>query len=63
MNLLPEILWRNQGQILTPELISGILHGADFTPDNSIDVAQFALCEYKGYPKNRRSRAFSRPLP
>lgn len=49
MNLLSQILWRNQGQVLTPELISGILHGADYTPDNSIDVGQFAPCEYNGY--------------
>jgi hypothetical protein len=27
---LAEILWRNQGQALTPELIVGVLHGAQY---------------------------------
>lgn len=31
-----DILWSNQGQRLTPELIVGILHGATTQPDNAL---------------------------
>ncbi len=36
--MIREILWRNQGQVLTPELIVGILAGVEFRPDNSIPL-------------------------
>lgn len=49
MNNLPDILWRNQGQTLTPELIHGILAGAAFRPFRGIDVAQFGQKECNGF--------------
>lgn len=39
--VLHEVLWRNQGQVLTPELIIGILQGAQFEPPRYIDLQQF----------------------
>lgn len=49
MNNLPDILWRNQGQALTPELIHGVLAGAAFRPFRGIDVAQFGQKECNGF--------------
>jgi L-amino acid N-acyltransferase YncA len=49
MSNLNEIMWRNQGQVLTPELIHGILSGAAYKPFRGIDVAQFKPVEYKGF--------------
>jgi hypothetical protein len=46
--MIEQILWRNQGQVLTPELIVGILHGCNFTPDNSVASLGIAPMEYKG---------------
>lgn len=43
---LHEILWRNQGNVLTPELIVGILQGAAMIQDRSIDLAQFGTEDY-----------------
>lgn len=47
--MLHEILWRNQGQVLTPELIVGILQGAAYVPDRYIDFSTVEPREYKGY--------------
>jgi len=41
MNYLAGILWRNQGQVLTPELILGLLQGATMPPPAFIPVEQF----------------------
>jgi len=41
MNNPHEILWRNQNQILTPELIVGILHGLNPAPQDNALAAQF----------------------
>jgi hypothetical protein len=40
--MISEILWRNQGNVLTPELIVGLIHGISFAPDRSIPLDQFA---------------------
>lgn len=44
-----EILWRNEGQVLTPELIVGILHGVMQKDDNALilSLGEFTD-EYKG---------------
>jgi hypothetical protein len=37
MDGLAEILWRNHGQVLTPELIAGVLHAATPPPPETLD--------------------------
>lgn len=37
--MIADILWRNQGQVLTPELIVGIVHAANFVPDMGVDFS------------------------
>lgn len=49
MTQLNDILWRNQGQVLTPELIAGILQGAAYVPPRYIDFAPFEPAEYNGF--------------
>jgi len=46
---LHDILWRNSGQVLTPELIVGILQGASFQPERHVDFSEIAPVDYKGY--------------
>jgi hypothetical protein len=46
---LHEVLWRNQGQLLTPELIVGIIQGASYVPPRFIDFTDTKPREYKGY--------------
>lgn len=36
--MLHDILWRNQGQVLTPELILGILQGNEYTPEKFLPL-------------------------
>ncbi len=50
MNPLLDILARNQGQVLTPELITGILHSFDLAlPDQVYSVLPFrTVAEYAG---------------
>jgi hypothetical protein len=49
MNHLASILWRNQGQVLTPEMILGLLQGASMPPPAFIPVDQFAPQECGSY--------------
>lgn len=49
MSQLADILWRNAGQVLTPELVAGILQGAAFVPPAYIDVAQFETVSCGSY--------------
>ena len=36
---LHQILWRNQGQVLTPELIVGVLHGAELAESEPLTAS------------------------
>ena len=56
MKHLASILWRNQGQVLTPELILGLLQGVAMAQEapvppaeNYIDLSGFGQEEYKGF--------------
>lgn len=46
---LSDILWRNQGQVLTPELIVGILQGAAYQPARFIDYTNIKPYKYGKY--------------
>jgi len=43
-----DVLWSNQGQVLTPELIIGLIHGLSFKPDCAIANYGFEPEEYRG---------------
>lgn len=49
MQTLHEILWRNQGQALTPELIVGIIQGAAYQPECSVDLTRFEAQQCGSY--------------
>jgi hypothetical protein len=46
---LQNVLWRNAGQVLTPELILGVLQGAMRPPDQYIDLSLFSPAQSGRY--------------
>jgi hypothetical protein len=51
---LSDILWRNQGQVLTPELIVGVLHGAQYADSLVTGEAPEALAGNWAVPNGLR---------
>lgn len=47
--VLHAILRRNEGQILTPELILGLMQGAAYVPERYIDLDQFGQREFGAF--------------
>jgi hypothetical protein len=49
MQNISDILWRNMGQMLTPEMILGIIQGAEVVSNTPFDLTGIAPKEYRGY--------------
>jgi len=47
--VLDDILWRNKGQVLTPELILGIIQGASYVAPQRIPIDNILPSEHEGY--------------